>query len=142
MLLHVERLAKAFAGVRALDGVSFALDAGRILGLFGPNGAGKTTCFNCISGLAAFDAGRVVFDGHDVTGEPLHRLAGRGLARTFQIVKPFRALAALDNVLVPLGRARYRGVAALARPYRTPASVADARRLLVRVGLGEHADRP
>ncbi len=141
-LLHVERLAKAFAGVRALDGVSFALEPGRILGLFGPNGAGKTTCFNCISGLAVPDAGRVVFDGHDVTGEPLHRMAYRGLARTFQIVKPFRALSVLDNVLVPLGRARYRGLGALGRPYRTSASVAEARRLLARVGLGEVVDRP
>jgi len=141
-LLLVEGLAKRFAGVHALDGVSFAVDVGRILGLFGPNGAGKTTCFNCISGLTTPDAGRVVFDGQDVTGEPLHRMAARGLARTFQIVKPFRALSALDNVLVPLGRARYRGLAALGRPYRTVTTVAEARGLLARVGLAEHAARP
>jgi branched-chain amino acid transport system ATP-binding protein len=142
MMLEVEGLVKRFAGVRALDGVSFALDGGRILGLFGPNGAGKTTCFNCISGLAAPDAGRIVFDGHDVTGEPLHRMAYRGLARTFQIVKPFRALSALDNVLVPLGRARYLGLGALGRPYRTGTTVAAARALLARVGLAEQAERP
>jgi branched-chain amino acid transport system ATP-binding protein len=142
MMLEVEGLVKRFAGVRALDGVSFALDGGRILGLFGPNGAGKTTCFNCISGLAAPDAGRIVFDGHDVTGEPLHRMAYRGLARTFQIVKPFRALSALDNVLVPLGRARYLGLGALGRPYRTATTVAAARALLARVGLAEQAERP
>jgi branched-chain amino acid transport system ATP-binding protein len=142
MLLQVDRLAKRFAGVRALDSVSFALEPGRILGLFGPNGAGKTTCFNCISGLAAPDAGRIVFDGDDVTGEPLHRMAYRGLARTFQIVKPFRALSVLDNVLVPLGRARYLGLASLARAYRTPASVDQALGLLARVGLAELAGRP
>ena len=140
--LLVERLAKRFAGVRALDGVSFSVDTGQILGLFGPNGAGKTTCFNCISGLTTPDAGRIVFDGQDVTGEPLHRMAARGLARTFQIVKPFRALSALDNVLAPLGRARYRGLAALGRPYRTVTTVAEARELLARVGLAEHAARP
>jgi branched-chain amino acid transport system ATP-binding protein len=141
-MLEVDGLVKRFAGVSALDGVSFAVDGGRILGLFGPNGAGKTTCFNCISGLVAPDAGRVVFDGHDATGEPLHRLASRGLARTFQIVKPFRALSVLDNVLVPLGRARYRGLAALGRAYRTPPTVAEARGLLARVGLADHAARP
>ena len=142
MILEVVGLAKRFAGVRALDGVSFDLEAGRILGLFGPNGAGKTTCFNCISGLAVPDAGRIVFEGHDVTGEPLHRMAYRGLARTFQIVKPFPSLSVLDNVLVPLGRARYLGLGSLTRPYRTPASVAEAGRLLARVGLAELADRP
>ena len=140
-LLTVDGLSKGFSGVQALDGVAFAVAPGRILGLFGPNGAGKTTCFNCISGLTSPDAGRVVFDGRDVTGEPLHRLASCGLARTFQIVKPFRALSVLDNVLVPLGSGRYRGLASLASAFRTTTTVAAARRILARVGLDALAER-
>ena len=141
-MLEISGLSKRFAGVHALDDVSFSLEPGRILGLFGPNGAGKTTCFNCVSGLIAPDGGRVVFDGHDVTGEPLHRMAQRGLARTFQIVKPFRTLTTLENVLVALGHERYRGVASLAHPYRTPSSVDRARGLLARVGLSDLENRP
>jgi branched-chain amino acid transport system ATP-binding protein len=141
-LLEVVGLTKRFAGVQALRDVSFRVETGTVLGLFGPNGAGKTTCFHCLSGVLTPDAGRVRFDGRDVTGAPPHVIAALGLGRTFQIVKPFRSLSALDNVLVGLGRAHYRGLRALVRRARTPAALDQARALLARVGLAGVADRP
>ena len=142
VLLEVTGLTKRFAGVQALADVSFALEAGQILGLFGPNGAGKTTCFHCLSGFLAPDRGRVVFGGRDTTGAQPHRIARAGVARTFQIVRPFRALTVLDNVLVALGHANYAGVGGLLRGYRGARHAARARALLARVGLGDAAGRP
>ena len=141
-LLEVVGLSKRFAGVQALRDVSFRVEPRTILGLFGPNGAGKTTCFHCLSGVLVPDAGLVRFDGRDVTGAPPHVMAALGLGRTFQVVRPFRSLTALQNVLVALGRARYRGLGSLVRRAGTAADLARARTLLARVGLAEVADRP
>ncbi len=140
-LLEVTGLSKRFAGVQALADVSFTLDAGRILGLFGPNGAGKTTCFQCLSGFLVPDRGRVVFGGRETTGGQPHLMARSGMARTFQIVRPFRALTALDNVLVALGHANYAGVRGLLRSYRGARDAERARALLARVGLADAAAR-
>jgi ABC-type branched-subunit amino acid transport system ATPase component len=140
-LLEVTGLSKRFAGVQALDAVSFSVDEGRVLGLFGPNGAGKTTCFNCLTGVYPPDAGRVVFAGRVRTGVAAHAMARTGLARTFQIVKPFRGLTAQENVIVALGRTRYAGLGSLVRSWRGRSSADAARRLLGRVGLASVADR-
>src|ERR1700730_18601088 len=99
-LLEVERLSKDFGGVRAVHDVSSTLDEGELLGVMGPNGSGKTTLFNRIAGALRPDSGRIRFQGHDVTGFAPHRICARGIARTFQLVKPFARLSALDNVLV------------------------------------------
>ncbi|MGH7318981.1 MAG: ATP-binding cassette domain-containing protein, partial [Candidatus Rokuibacteriota bacterium] len=120
-LLEVDGLTKRFAGLTALDGVSFTVEAGEVLGLFGPNGAGKTTCFNCLTGAVRHDGGRIHFAGREVRGAAPHRLASLGLARTFQIVRPFRALSARDNVLVALGHRHYRGLRSLVRRAADPA---------------------
>jgi ABC-type branched-subunit amino acid transport system ATPase component len=141
-LLEVTGLSKRFSGVQALDAVSFAVDEGRILGLFGPNGAGKTTCFNCLTGVDPPDAGRVVFAGRDRTGVAAHTMARAGLGRTFQVVKPFRGLTAQENVIVALGHAQYVSLASLTRSWRGRSSAEAARRLLGRVGLATVADRP
>jgi branched-chain amino acid transport system ATP-binding protein len=141
-LLEVRSLSKRFAGVRAVAEVSFEVERGQILGLFGPNGAGKTTCFNCLTGVEAPDAGRVLFDGVDVTGASTHRIARGGIARTFQLVRPFRELSALRNVLVALGHAHYVGLRALVRSHRGTSDVDAARVLLGRVGLAAVAERP
>jgi branched-chain amino acid transport system ATP-binding protein len=141
-LLRVDGLTKRFAGVHALENVSFTVDAGGILGLFGPNGAGKTTCFNCLTGVVAPDAGRVWLAGVDLTAAPSHRVAALGLGRTFQVVKPFRGLTALDNVLVALGHEQYGRIAGLVRPFRTRRWIVSARDLLARVGLQAVAERP
>ena len=105
-ILEVVGLTKRFAGLTALDAVSFTAEEGQVLGLFGPSGAGKTTCFHCLSGFMAPDSGRIIFDGREITGQPPHRLARAGLARTFQIAVPFKTLTAAENVAVALAPRR------------------------------------
>jgi len=126
-LLEVERVAKRFGGVRAVADVSLTLEPGELLGIMGPNGSGKTTLFNLIAGAFAPDAGRIRFRGEDIAGLPPHAVCARGIARTFQLVRPFRGLSARDNVLVGrlFGRARGAGAGDLA----------EAERLLALVGL-------
>jgi len=99
-VLAAHGLQKRFGGVRAVDGVSLAVAEGEILGLIGPNGAGKTTVFNMLSGSLRGDAGRVVLRGQDVSGMRAYRMCAAGLARTFQVVRPFGSLSVFDNVLV------------------------------------------
>jgi branched-chain amino acid transport system ATP-binding protein len=99
-LLAVEGISKRFGGLLAIDAVSLAVPAGRITGVIGPNGAGKTTLFSVISGFVKPTAGIVRYSNVDVTGEPPHRLARRGIARTFQIVQPFAGLSVRQNILV------------------------------------------
>jgi branched-chain amino acid transport system ATP-binding protein len=100
MILQAENLSKAFGGLAALKGVSFGIEQGEILGLIGPNGAGKTTLFNVISGFFRPDQGRVVFAGETVSHLKAPSLCQCGLVRTFQVVKPFGNLTALQNVMV------------------------------------------
>jgi len=99
-LLEVRELRRSFYGVHALDGVHLAVPAQRITGLIGPNGAGKTTLFNCISGIVPPSAGRVVFDGQDITGWRADRIASAGLVRTFQIARGFPRLTVYENLLL------------------------------------------
>ena len=99
-LLAVEGLTKRFGGLVANDDISFTVGLGEIVGLIGPNGAGKTTVFNGITGQFPIDAGRVTFDGRDLTNRPPEAIAQAGIARTFQLVKVFREMTALDNVIV------------------------------------------
>jgi branched-chain amino acid transport system ATP-binding protein/neutral amino acid transport system ATP-binding protein len=99
-LLEVRELRRSFYGVHALDGVHLAVPAQRITGLIGPNGAGKTTLFNCISGVVPPSAGRVVFDGRDITGWRADRIASAGLVRTFQIARGFPRLTVYENLLL------------------------------------------
>jgi len=99
-VLAVDGVRKSFGGVTAVNGVSFALEAGRIYGLIGPNGSGKTTLFNCITGLERRDAGRVVFKGERIDHLKPHQVANRGIGRTFQVIRVFPELTALENLLV------------------------------------------
>ena len=99
-LLRVQDVSVRFGGIVALDGVSFGVDAGRIVGLIGPNGAGKTTLFNCISRLYQCDAGDIRFDGRSLLAVARHRVAGLGIGRTFQNLALFRSMTVLDNVMV------------------------------------------
>jgi branched-chain amino acid transport system ATP-binding protein len=99
-LLEVHNLVKSFGGLKANDDVSFVVEKGELLGLIGPNGAGKTTCFNCLAGMFPPTAGRIIFDGQDVTGLPAHAMARRGLARTFQVYTAAGDLTVGENVLV------------------------------------------
>ncbi|HEU4371758.1 MAG TPA: ABC transporter ATP-binding protein [Methylomirabilota bacterium] len=133
-LLEVERVSKGFGGVRAVHEVSFTVEPGELVGIMGPNGSGKTTLFNVIAGALAPDAGRVRLRGHDVAGLAPHRVCAHGIARTFQLVRPFAGLTALDNVLVGrlYGRARAAATGA----------AAEAERLLALVGLEGRAGVP
>ena len=99
-LLEVHDLAKRFAGVRAVDGVSYSVGRGRVHAIIGPNGAGKTTLFNLITGFESPTAGEVRFDGRPVTGLPPHRLAALGVGRTFQTPRICADLTALENVML------------------------------------------
>jgi branched-chain amino acid transport system ATP-binding protein len=109
MLLEVEGLTRSFGGVAANEDVSFSVPEGVIVGVLGPNGAGKTTLFNCITGFLRPDAGRVRLAGADVTGRSPSDLARRGLVRTFQVMRVFPTLTALENVQVG-ALLRHRGV--------------------------------
>ena len=91
---------KHFGGVRAVNGVSLALERGRIYGLIGPNGSGKTTLFNCITGVERLDAGHVVLEGERIEGWAPWQIARRGVGRTFQVIRVFPELTALENLLV------------------------------------------
>jgi len=99
-MLSVENVTKQFGGFVALNRVSFDVKEGEILGLIGPNGSGKTTCFNCVSGAVAPTAGSIRFRGEEIAGLTPDRICHRGLARTFQIPRPFRKLSILENVAV------------------------------------------
>ena len=101
-VLEVDGLSKAFGGVRAVDGVSFAVAAGEVVALIGPNGAGKTTCFNLINGQLRPDAGRVVLAGRDVTGQSARALARSGVGRTFQVAATFASMTVRENVALAL----------------------------------------
>jgi branched-chain amino acid transport system ATP-binding protein len=124
---------KSFGGLRALDGLSFHVESGEILGMIGPNGSGKSTAFNVITGALPGDAGTVTFDGEDITGLPPHRISHKGIARTFQVVRPFPQLTALENVLA--GRLFGGGGSS-----RDGEATGAALAVLDRVGLAEKAD--
>jgi branched-chain amino acid transport system ATP-binding protein len=128
-LLQVDALVKSFGGFRALDGVSFHVSPGEILGLVGPNGSGKTTCINVITGLHKPDHGSMVYDGQSIAGMPSHQLAHIGINRTFQVPKPFLSLTVRENVAVA------------ARYGRRSAGDFDLDQLLVSLELDTHAGR-
>jgi branched-chain amino acid transport system ATP-binding protein len=128
-VLGVSGLVKRFGGFHALDGLSFHVAAGEILGLVGPNGSGKTTAINVISGLYAPDGGSVAFDGGPIGGVASHRLVHLGINRTFQIPKPFLSLTVRQNIAVALAYGR----AGVAPP--------TAEALMEQYRLSEVADR-
>jgi branched-chain amino acid transport system ATP-binding protein len=133
-LLSVSGLTKRFGGFAALSEVTLTVHAGERLGIIGPNGSGKTTLINCICGALAPEAGSIVFDGADVTGLPAHRRARLGIARSFQIPRPFAGMTLADNVAVPLEYVAHRGL-------RVGEGVRDeALALLERMGLRGYAD--
>jgi len=99
MMLEVQAASKRFGGLQALKNVSFTLADGEILGLIGPNGAGKTTLFNTVNGVYRPDTGRITFRGKDLTGFPPWEAARRGMARTYQVVRPLSDLTVLENVI-------------------------------------------
>jgi branched-chain amino acid transport system ATP-binding protein len=132
-LLSVEGVVKRFGGLVAVDHVDLAVNDEGVTGLFGPNGAGKTTLFNVISGFMKSDEGRVVFAGADITTQAAVVRAQNGIATTFQIVRPFRSLTVLENLLVPV-----------VSPARRVARVTpmEAMSVLDRLGLADRSETP
>jgi branched-chain amino acid transport system ATP-binding protein len=128
-ILTVDNLVKRFGGFRALDGVTFHLHAGEVLGLVGPNGSGKTTCINVICGLYAPDGGRITYNGRSIAGEKSHRLVKAGINRTFQSPRPFLSLTVRENV-------------ELAAHYGDPKPGFDIDALLAELELDRAANRP
>jgi branched-chain amino acid transport system ATP-binding protein len=145
--LAVENVGIGFGGLTALDGVSFRVGNGEIFAVIGPNGAGKTTLFNIVSGLYTPSKGRVQLGGDDVSGLEPHRLAQRGLSRTFQNLQIFFRMTAAENVMVGRHLHEARGIFAqlLALPSvwrQNRTTRAKAEELLAFVGLSAFADRP
>ena len=146
-LLEARGLVRAFGGVRAVDDMSLRLGAGEILGVIGPNGAGKSTLFNLIAGTVPPDAGAVLLDGRDITRTPARARIGLGLARTFQIPRPFPRMTVRENILAAAqDQPGERFWPALLSPRRVArreaANHAKARDLLAFVSLQALADRP
>jgi branched-chain amino acid transport system ATP-binding protein len=140
-VLRADGLAIHFGGVRAVDGFDLAVQRGELIGLIGPNGAGKTTALRLLAGVLKSAAGRVMLDGADVTALPAHRRTQRGLAMTHQIVRPFRGLTALENVMVAAGHAAMRSSIGALFSVRRSRERALALTLLERVGLAGVAQR-
>ncbi len=131
-LLRVQGVSKRFGGLLAVDGASLSVAEGAIVGLIGPNGAGKTTLFGVISGFIPPTAGRIHYYGADLTGEPPHRRAQAGIARTFQIVQPFAGLSVVENIVV----------GAYLRHSRRADATRIATDIARRLGLGGMLDQP
>jgi branched-chain amino acid transport system ATP-binding protein len=144
-LLAVEGVSKRFGGLSALSDVTLAIEPGQIFGLIGPNGAGKTTLFNVITGVYGPDTGHVMLDGKQIGGLKPHTIAERGIARTFQNIRLFANMTALENVMVGRHlRSRAGVIGAVLRGSRTRAeetSIAQrAHALLDYCGIGRHAN--
>lgn len=110
-LLQVSDLTKTFGGVMAVSSVSFQVQEGELLGIIGPNGSGKTTLVNLITGFVKPYSGRIVYGAKDITGWPPYRVVGLGIARTFQMVRPFYRLPSFKNLIVPLCSPRVKQLA-------------------------------
>ncbi len=131
-MLKVDGLTKIFGGLKAVDNASLEVGEGRIVALIGPNGAGKTTLFSCIAGFQPLNAGRVVFQGEDITGRPVHEIARKGMVRTFQITQPFAKLTVHENI----------AVGAYQKFHDRSQAWEHARRVAEQVGMGAQLDQP
>jgi branched-chain amino acid transport system ATP-binding protein len=135
-VLEAQRVTKRFGGLAAVSLVNFELREGEVLGLIGPNGSGKTTLVNVVTGMLPYSDGEVRFRGRSIQGLPAHEIGRLGLTRTFQVVKPFRNLTVLQNVMVGSLFGTRGGARSLA------AARKEAREILEFVGLSHRIDAP
>jgi branched-chain amino acid transport system ATP-binding protein len=133
-LLEIGAVSKHFGGFTALDKVSVEVARGERFGLIGPNGSGKTTLINCISGALANDGGSIRFDGEEISKLPAYQRTRRGIARSFQIPRPFASMSVLENLVVPLEYVAHRGSLHLAD------TRGEALEILKGMGLADKAD--
>ena len=141
VILETRDLAKYFGGVKAVDGVDIHVYRGELLGIIGPNGAGKTTLFNLITGFLKPTRGRIIYEGREIQGMPPSRIALMGIARTFQIVRPFKNLTVFENVLTACGYKDYAGLSFI-RSWRKDEYLSKAEHLIREVGLEDYSDKP
>ncbi len=135
-LLQVREVSKSFGGFTALDRVSIEIAKGERFGLIGPNGSGKTTLINCISGVLENDGGGIVFNGEEISRLPAYQRTRRGIARSFQIPRPFSSMSVLENLVVPLEYVAHRDSLLKADMQ------GEAMELLRGIGLADKADTP
>lgn len=138
-LLSVQGLSKSFGALKALDGVSFTVEAGQMVAMIGPNGAGKSTCFSIIGGQLAADSGCVLLDGRDMTGRPPHLACRMGLGRTFQTAATFASMSVVENVRLAILAQRGNPADFFSAAARRP--VPGERDILEEVGIPALADR-
>jgi branched-chain amino acid transport system ATP-binding protein len=136
-ILTLKNVKKHFEGLRAVDGVDLTLNKGEILGLIGPNGAGKTTLLNTIGGLLMPDDGSIMFKDRDITLLPAFKRAKLGIARTFQIAKPFGLLTAEENVLVGMGCKLHGNISSLFKNCRKKEILQKADEIINLIGLSD-----
>jgi len=139
MILEVRHLSKSYGGIRAVRDVSFAVDAGELVGMIGPNGAGKTTCFNMLNGQIAPDAGEILLGGRRLDGLPPHQIWRQGVGRTFQVTQTFGSMTVRENVQMALLSEKRRLFSFFSTATRFQTDLADD--LLQRVGMREQAQR-
>ncbi len=144
-LLRLEEVGMRFSGLQAVDALDFSVDAGKVVGLIGPNGAGKTTVFNMITGVYRPTAGRILWQGRDITGAPPYRVAALGIYRTFQTIRLFSGMTVLENVQAGLHlqtrQQWWQGLLGTPAQRREEVSqVAQVRALLERLELAHCAD--
>ena len=132
-LLQIQNLSKQFGGFTALDGVSVAIQKGERFGLIGPNGSGKTTLINCVSGALANDGGQIRFNDEEISRLPAYQRTRRGIARSFQIPRPFGSMSVLENLVVPLEYVVHRG------SLHTADTEGEAMEILKGMGLADKA---
>ncbi|QSN63011.1 ABC transporter ATP-binding protein [Caballeronia sp. M1242] len=138
-LLRIDKLSKSFDGVKAVDDVSFSVEAGQLLALIGPNGAGKSTCFNMINGQLKPTSGSIHLDGHDITGRRPRDIWRQGVGRTFQVAATFNSMTVLENMQMALLSHERRTFGFFSRV--ASSNEDDAMALLDLVGMTAHARR-
>jgi branched-chain amino acid transport system ATP-binding protein len=139
MILEVRHLSKSYGGIQAVRDVSFAVDAGELVGMIGPNGAGKTTCFNMLNGQIAPDAGEILLGGRRLDGLPPHQIWRHGVGRTFQVTQTFGSMTVRENVQMALLSEKRRLFSFFSVATRFQIDRADD--LLRQVGMREQAQR-
>ena len=135
-LLRVAQMSKHFGGFSALSDVSIEISQGERFGLIGPNGSGKTTLINCISGSLRNESGSILFDGNEISGLPAYQRTRLGIARSFQIPRPFSTMSVLENLLVPLEYVVHR------RSLHTADTRTEAMQILETMNLADKAETP
>jgi branched-chain amino acid transport system ATP-binding protein len=139
-LFEARELHLRFGDRVVLENVSLTFEAGQLCGIMGPNGAGKTTCFNVLTGRYKPDRGRVLWQGHDITGKSPQEIARLGIARSFQLMNLFDEFSVFENVAIALPATRRRGGNMIAQAYADSALVDEAHAILAQVGLADRAD--